>query len=276
MIKGCLYRGAQLRISPTLGNNLRLTENFEFACIQACAGPLLTAYIYEYRLHQDGLRVFEFEIPNLQWLMYEVYDRNILTQENAPSLYREIIEFENQYDVIVGPEIDDRSYYLCHAFWAPMFPPLTFDYHVLLEVLRKSNLSLRVALKTEKAYHQIEEVGMHIVSPKERREYEALAEKRVIEANELQNNLAEHIPPRYVQGLKDIMGSIESGGYSFTFQHPFGINYNSHLPLCLWSTNLAARKKSLYSAGVGLWGISFLTRSGSSDSRAAWNNSENP
>lgn len=216
MIKGCLYRGAQLRIPPTLGDNLRLTENFEFACLQSCAGPLLTAYVCEYQLYMDALRVFEFEAPNLQWLMYEAYDRNILTQENAPSLYREITEFENQYDVIVGPEIDDRSYYLCHAFWAPMFPPLTLDYHVLLEVLRKSNLSGRVALKTEKAYSQLEEVDVHTLSPEERREYEALAEKRVIEANDMQNNLVEQIPPRYGLGLKDIMGSIESGGYSFT------------------------------------------------------------
>ena len=215
MVTITCYHGTQHRTPPTYGDRLRLTEDYEFACLQSCAGPLLTAYVSKYRLHLEDLRVFEFKIPNLQWLMYEIYDRNILTQENAPSLYREITEFENQYDVIVGPEIDDRSYYLCHAFWAPMFPPLTLDYHVLLEVLRKFNLSLRVALKTEKAYHQIEEVGMHKVSPKERREYEALAEKRVIEANDMQNNLVEQIPPRYGLGLKDIMGSIESGGFSF-------------------------------------------------------------
>ena len=215
MVTITCYHGTQHRTPPTYGDRLRLTEDYEFACLQSCAGPLLTAYVSKYRLHLEDLRVFEFKIPNLQWLMYAAYDRNILTLSNAPTLYNEIREFENQWDVIIGPGINDRSYRLCHAFWAPLFPPLNLDYSVLLKVLANSNLSRRVSLKTEKAYRRLEEVDVYIVSPGERREYETLAEKRIIETTKLHNSLAEQIPPRYGLSLKDILGRIEEKGYSF-------------------------------------------------------------
>lgn len=218
MITG-LYCGTQHRTPPAYGDRLRLTEDYEFACLQACAGPLLTAYVYEYRLHLEGLRVFEFEAPNLQWLMHETYDRNILTQENAPSLYREITELENQYDVIVEPEIDDRSYYLCHAFWAPMFPPLGLSYRVLLKLLSKNNLSRRATLKTEKAYSRLEEVSVHIISFEERRGYEELADRRVMEANQLYNNIDIPRELRYGPGFEDVLQRIEEKGYSFINLH---------------------------------------------------------
>ena len=219
MVTITCYHGTQHRTPPTYGDRLRLTEDYEFACLQSCAGPLLTAYVYEYRLHLEGLRVFEFEAPDLQWLIHEAYDRNILTQENAPSLYREITAFENQYDVIIGPEIDDRSYALCHAFWAPLFPPIFLSYFVLLKLFAKGNLRRRVALKTEKAYSRLEEVRVHIISFEERKGYEELADRRVMEANQLYNNIDIPRELRYGPGFEDILQRIEEKGYSFVNLH---------------------------------------------------------
>ena len=224
-VEGIRAADAKSNRSLDFGDGFYLTEDFDFACLRSCAGPLATSYIYRYNFDEDKLRdrlnIFEFDGPNLQWLLFVAYGRNILTVDMAPKLYNEILDFEHQWDVIIGPTANDRFYGMCKAFLSPTNKYLELNHLMLLDILAQTNISKQTVLKTEKACSMVQELHVKEATPAERSSYEELVDIRAVENVALTDKLYDEAKKNLVHyarnglNFRDLLHHITDAGYSF-------------------------------------------------------------
>lgn len=129
-----LYHGAKTqiighiqKISPVtqtkekpktdFGRGFYMTDDLAFARIASCGVKGAEPYLYRFEIETTDLKVFVFE-PSISWLMFVGANRH----EFAPGINRSFEDFfrkvTQNYDLIIGPIANDRSFRVINQFFA--------------------------------------------------------------------------------------------------------------------------------------------------------------
>ena len=199
------------------GMGFYLSESKAFASMRACGVDCSRAYLYEFEINTTAMhRIYEFEKPNLQWVLFLAYNRGIMLYETAPILYSEIEEFVGNYDIIVGPTADDKSYRFIKNFITDIRDDeFTINYTQLQYVLARTALPKQYLLRTTEVCNSIKEKYCHTFEGEELKTVYNLARARSNNTEKESRKLAHGARTMSGYSFLGILRAIEEYGYSF-------------------------------------------------------------
>lgn len=144
-------------------------------------------YLYLLEVDLGALRGFTFPEADLNWVLFVAFNRQKLKPSMAPELCGKYCQMLKEYDFIVGPAADDKTY----PFLGPFFQPsldITVrspNHRLLLHCLRETAPAVQYAFLTQKAYDAIviKNHGPELITDKDKAWLKDEADRRAVENN---------------------------------------------------------------------------------------------
>lgn len=117
-------------------------------------------YLFEY--DPNNLKVLTLDV-SLEWMLYILYNRGLLTEYKDTKLYKKIKDYCNGYDVIIAPIADNRMFSTIETFLSNQITTIQ-AFHAL-DALR---LGKQIVFKTDKGLKHLTMLEKLYISKPER------------------------------------------------------------------------------------------------------------
>ncbi|MBB6713478.1 DUF3990 domain-containing protein [Clostridium gasigenes] len=131
------------------GLGFYITTNIDMAKDWASRKKDRPAYVNKYLFNTEGIKSLTFDL-DINWILFIAYNRGLILNKELKELLQEKYKNLNEYDIIVGPTVDDRMFDTLNMFFSN-----TITLEHCLQSLNSMDLDIQYNVKSSEGINAL-------------------------------------------------------------------------------------------------------------------------